>query len=213
MDRKKIVFRANRGFSLRELFVVFLVVGILAVIAIPAYIKAQVRTKLVTVMGDNRAIHNAIARYNVEYNSFPVGVHENPSAIRQINSQFANAQYASSYPQIVKQEQRNSGWRLIVLTTPIAYLGILPSDPFQIDHPILQHKYIYYCPKLHRKQIRLMPGIMKADYETISTGPDRTLDPGYNSPDYDITNGVFSTGDIHYYGPDFKLSNDSYMAR
>ncbi len=188
----------RQGFSLRELFVVLVVVSILAAIAIPAYINAQVRTKLVAMKQENRNVHDAISRYQLDNGDYPIGTYESPGAMSQ-----------SSYPTSVGPEQRNSGYRLIVLTTPYPYLNRLPDDPFQVENSVYDRKYMYYRPKLgrHAWMSSRATRLWETEFETVGAGPDGVLDTDPDGPDYDPSNGLFSSGDVHYYGPDFLESN------
>lgn len=191
--------RQRHGFSLRELFAVVVVIAILAAIAIPAYIQAQVRTKLVTVKQDNRTLHDAIGRYYLDRDDYPVGSPETHTAVTQ----------QSKYPAAVQPEQRNTGYRLIVLTTPYPYITHLPDDPFQGASDLYDRKYMYYLPKLWRHggmgvtQLRLW----ETKYETVGSGPDRVFNLDSEGVDYDPSNGLFSSGDLHFYGPGFLESN------
>ena len=205
--------RKYNGFSLRELFVVVVVVSILAVIAVPAYIQAQVRAKIVTVRQDNQALHNALLMYAADHSTYPVGTYEAPQTATpgsRSRTAVALAAYSSQYPDLLVAEQRNTGYRLMVLTTPHPYLNQLPNDPFQIDLPTYERKYMYYRPKLLRHGWMAAENndrIWPTRFETVGSGPDRVLDSNVDGPDYDPTNGVFSAGDMHFYGPGFMELN------
>lgn len=180
---------------------VLIVISILAAIAIPAYIHAQVRTKLVAVKQENRSLHDAVIKYQLDHGDYPIGTYESPTALTQF----------SKYPKAVQPEQRNTGYRLIVLTTPVPYLVQLPDDPFQAYTPLYERKFMYFRPKLGRHAWMSVRGtpIWDAEFETVGAGPDRILDTNIDGPDYDPTNGLFSPGDVHFYGPGFLESNPS----
>ncbi len=97
-----------RGFTLIELLIVVAIIAILAAIAIPNFLEAQVRAKVSRVHNDMRTLATAIEAYNVDHNT---------------------------YPQPCCWQHRNGDpFRLrayVALSTPIAYLtsGIIP-DPF-----------------------------------------------------------------------------------
>jgi len=204
----------HNGFSLRELFVVLVVVSILAVIAVPAYIQAQVRAKIVTVCQDNQSLHNALLMYNADNSVYPVGTYEPlPVATGHVGLPRGAAALSapgSQYPRMMTVQQRNTGYRLVVLTTPHPYLVRLPNDPFQIDVPLYDRKYMYYRPKLLRHgwmEAQNYQRIWPTKFETVGSGPDRVLDSNVDGPDYDPTNGLFSKGDMHFYGPGFLEVN------
>lgn len=59
------------GFTLIELLVVITIIGILASIALPNYVKAKNKAKEVQVISAISAIQSAIERYNVDKGSYP----------------------------------------------------------------------------------------------------------------------------------------------
>jgi len=62
---------AQRGFTLIELLVVITIIGILAAIALPNYIKAKDKAKEVEAKSNLHTIQIAIERYNVDHRQYP----------------------------------------------------------------------------------------------------------------------------------------------
>jgi len=62
----------RRGFTLIELLVVITIIGILAAIALPNYIKAKDKAKEVQVKSAVHSIQVAIERYNVDFEEYPL---------------------------------------------------------------------------------------------------------------------------------------------
>ncbi len=62
--------RLNKGFSLVELMIVVAIIGILAAIAIPNYIKYQLSAKRSEVNGAVDGIKNAEAKYDAEHDGY-----------------------------------------------------------------------------------------------------------------------------------------------
>lgn len=95
-----------RAFTLIELLVVVAVLAILAAIALPNFLEAQVRAKVSTVRSDLRTLSIGIEAYSTDY----------AKPLFDGLPGFAHRGWATS---------------LARMTTPVAYLTTLPTDPFQ----------------------------------------------------------------------------------
>jgi prepilin-type N-terminal cleavage/methylation domain-containing protein len=60
--------RLEKGFTLVEIMLVVATIALLAVIAVPSYIRARKRTQAVRVLDGVRALENAITLYTIENN-------------------------------------------------------------------------------------------------------------------------------------------------
>jgi len=60
-----------RGFTLIELLIVVAIIAILAAIAVPNFLEAQVRAKVSRAQSDLRTIASALESYAVDYNGYP----------------------------------------------------------------------------------------------------------------------------------------------
>ncbi len=62
----------TKGFTLIELLIVVAIIGILAAIAVPNFLNAQVRAKVARVRADVRALSTSLEMYNLDNNSYPI---------------------------------------------------------------------------------------------------------------------------------------------
>ncbi|MBM3335840.1 prepilin-type N-terminal cleavage/methylation domain-containing protein [Candidatus Sumerlaeota bacterium] len=92
-----------KAFTLIELLIVVAIIAILAAIAVPNFLEAQVRSKVSRVRADMRSLAVAEEAYFTDWNSY------------------TNLDKGDSLVNL-------QGWRQ--LTSPIAYITSLPTDPF-----------------------------------------------------------------------------------
>jgi len=69
--------RFSKAFTLIELLIVVAIIAILAAIAVPNFLEAQVRAKVSRVKSDLRSTATAIEAYHVDYNHYPFDWDEN----------------------------------------------------------------------------------------------------------------------------------------
>jgi type II secretion system protein G len=107
------VLMVNRdsGFTLIELLIVVAIIAILAAIAVPNFLEAQVRAKVSRAKADVRTITTALEAYNVSYNHYP----PNPDTGVSFN--------ITPYQ----------------LTTPVSFLSSRPMDPFKLGKDVTQN--------------------------------------------------------------------------
>lgn len=100
----------KQGFTLIELLIVVAIIAILAAIAIPNFLQAQVRAKVARAQADLRTVATAMETYYVDNNRY----------VDDWSQQKDDP--ASQFPGYLN--------RLIQLTSPVAYMSSVPSDPF-----------------------------------------------------------------------------------
>lgn len=97
------------GFTLIELLIVVAIIAILALIAVPNFLEAQVRAKVSRVRADMRSVVVALEAYFVDWNAYP-----------------RHRDFTAPPPPIDQQYH----W-FQPLTSPVAYITSMPKDPFQ----------------------------------------------------------------------------------
>ena len=122
-----------QGFTLIELLIVVAIIGILAAIAVPNFLNAQVRAKVARAESELKGIKTALESFFIDNNQYmPLnnnrtvvatqyrGLDKNDAGAARIN--FAHILIGNS----------RSGRRLY-LTTPVSYISSIPYDPFRGD--------------------------------------------------------------------------------
>ena len=100
----------KRAFTLIELLIVVAIIAILAAIAVPNFLEAQVRAKVARVKSDIRSVTTGLESYCVDHGKYPLG---------------KNASFALG---LSGEDAHLFGYTR--LTTPIAYITTIPVDPF-----------------------------------------------------------------------------------
>ena len=201
----------KKGFTLIELLIVVAIIAILAAIALPNFLEAQVRAKTSRVKSDMRTVVVAMNCYIVDHNNIPIGAWARYGA--DSDDEFEMG-YLTARPWSIRISS------LIappLLTTPISYLGAIPVDPFN-THVIRKHIGTYAgevghwwgaCPLNRHPWPKegdgewALHGPGHFYWHLMSCGPSLNWDcntPGIQYPDvtYDPTNGTVSAGDLIY---------------
>lgn len=120
------------GFTLIELLIVVAIIAILAAIAVPNFLEAQIRSKVSRVNADMRSLAIAIESYRVDHNKYAEGT-DDPNKIPENIYQFL---YDRGYEDCYYTFRTRGLGGLLVgrdfdgITTPIAYMSSIPTDPF-----------------------------------------------------------------------------------
>jgi len=209
--------RSRYGFTLIELLIVVAIIAILAAIAVPNFLEAQIRSKVSRVKADMRSFATALESYCVDNNAFPM-----PHLYYPLNQWQGFMQY------------------LHVLSTPVAYMtSTMVLDPFYPDTFSTQggtpgwggtlppgwrptFRYFDYQGEAGSWMAGCHPGVQRRGAVINSFGPNMTPDgaehypyfeeypdrwpegtsgvPGtwgsYIDTLYDPTNGTRSSGDV-----------------
>jgi len=190
----------KKGFTLIELLIVVAIIAILAAIAVPNFLEAQVRSKVARSKADIRSLATAVETYYIDWNKYPGD----------------GAQYCWTivYPY-------DYYWYVPdTVTTPVAYItSAMLIDPFRTDKttdPKLRRYRYWYVDMTWGTVGTRSPAssyypFLKFWYgawKMNSAGPDQiygpyyetTIWPGTEYPNlpipYDSTNGTTSGGDV-----------------
>ncbi|MBN2326140.1 MAG: prepilin-type N-terminal cleavage/methylation domain-containing protein, partial [Candidatus Omnitrophica bacterium] len=182
--------RSLHSFTLIELLIVVAIIGILAAIAVPNFLNAQVRAKIAHVESDFKALQTALESYYVDNNTYPV------------------------------DSDNSWQIGLIMLTTPVSYITAFPREPFvRTDQAYIagagdSSSAPFYEMGTDTTWERRSPNPNQrrgGTWSLTSTGPDGEDSTGgqldwpwgTNWYDFDASNGLHSWGDIFWMGGDY----------
>ena len=183
----------RKAFTLIELLIVVAIIGILAAIAVPNFLNAQIRAKIARAQSDQKHYAEALELYYLDNGAYPW-----TDRLPYDNSILEN--------------------RWVPITTPVAYMNTTPRDPFgdcEMGKSI-STKYTTYCtydswmakPGMgHFGWLERVGEFIGVDpsrlrYAFASQGPDyKPWAETGGALLYDASNGLNSVGDIYRAGP------------
>ena len=181
--------KTKHGFTLIELLVVVAIIAILASIAVPNFLEAQIRSKVSKVKSDFRVISGALEAYSTDHGRYPREVH--------------TGWYDEDWADYSGQTVRGILWH--GLTTPVPYLTTFHYlDPLANEGLPIEQKYYTYQDIEEYKVRSTDPywdeaGEYYGKWLLGSIGPDKMFYHGFMNSTmlvYDPTNGTVSLGNI-----------------
>ncbi|MBN2327205.1 MAG: prepilin-type N-terminal cleavage/methylation domain-containing protein [Candidatus Omnitrophica bacterium] len=199
----------RKGFTLIELLIVVAIIGILAAIAVPNFMNAQVRAKIARVQSELRSVADACEIYRNDHSQYPY-----PKL-----SQYIEKSGVHTDVNIVKA--------LLELTTPVAYMSSVNfPDPFfktgegNWNSSVVAYSSYTYVNYGGRWGKSWAQNIHTDAFGLCSFGPDKwdsggvwpVVQRAQNAPIsweiiYTVSNGLYSKGDIVRYGGDHGFPN------
>ena len=177
--------RSRSAFTLIELLIVVAIIAVLAAIAAPNFLEAQMRAKVSRCAADMRSVGVALEAYHVDWNDYP---------------HFYWWSGPPSLGDLKGTAEQNYG-ELAVLTTPVSYITVVPLDIFHFADAVRwPYDYTNTAEGWRRMGIQHPAPTM---WSLRSFGPDFDRDPMLY---YDATNGTVSDGDIVLTNRGFKGS-------
>jgi prepilin-type N-terminal cleavage/methylation domain-containing protein len=208
----EISMKQNQGFTLIELLIVVAIIAILAAIAVPNFLEAQVRAKVSRVKADMRSMATALESYVVDNNKYPPAWDYDPAGPNRTPGSTIEIPGGPFHSRMST-----------MLTTPIAYVSSLTDDPFRQNNtgaiaanllPVKNRQTYFNIDFLYEAFPSTVPPAVNnfSQAETLggkwffySVGPDKDE---FNTPaggstvgqrvyrDYDPTNGTISLGNV-----------------
>lgn len=199
----------KKGFTLIELLIVVAIIAILAAIAVPNFLEAQVRSKVSRVKTDQRSLATGLESYFVDNNDYPTYTNMDTRSANNLGkSPTTNSAKIHSF-----RVRAATTDLFLTLTTPIAYITNYFSDPFAdtkgstFGYYTDQNGWILYSFGPDTDEGTSERGDIDSVVETLYTsrmsqpsvtlqcnGITSTVNGAYT---YDPSNGTVSQGDVY----------------
>ncbi len=173
----------RRAFTLIELLIVVAIIGILAAIAVPNFLNAQIRAKVARVYSEERGLAEAYLLYRLDNQDFPPHIDGDPAQHRFVTTPIAY--YASSVFDPFQEKLTTMDIDVIRNTRNQYHM-----EPAQLLYGWFNEtkaRYSNFWPQLH-----------SSAYAVQSMGPGKTW---ISNELYAPSNGTVSVGIIYTLAP------------